>query len=463
MSASPSSDGASLAQQALERAKAIAAKLSGTVPGADASGGPAKRRRWDEPNAATDPADDSAKRAKAFAASATNGSSASATNNSGPVSLHEKRMWIATTEERPAQHYVLHLTDHLSVLNESNGIEADASNSITAKLLGKGTDEPVIPGLPQLALHILLTAPSHQQLTTAAARIQTWIDEADRAEPLNYSEQAIAVRPSLQEQSRTGAGGSYRPASVAQLIHGNAGASHDTPFTHEITIGVPHSVVGFIIGRGGSTLAQIQASTGVSVQIQKENELEPGQTQRQITLSAHDEQSLQDGQRQIEKLVREKCGPMAGASGLGFTKKNLYDAKLEEAISAGHAHVTLHVPEDDVGLVIGKQGTTIRHIQETTGCHVQVMPPDSSSDERDGGKETSKEAPTRTVHVTHPTEQGAQEAKSMIEGILKSKPPSHGGGGNFGGSNAITVQVAVRLIGLRFSKSCLWSLCVVAN
>ncbi|GKY95065.1 hypothetical protein MPSEU_000470700 [Mayamaea pseudoterrestris] len=440
-----SADSSTLAQQALERAKAIAAKLSGTVPNADANGGLTKRRRWDEPTGSSSnnetADDDETKRAKITAA---------AINSNSSAVQHEKRIWITTTVERPAQHYVLHLSDQLQELNDSNGVESDEASNISAKLLGKGTDEAVVPGWPQLPLHILLTAPTHQRLTEVAATIQKWIDVADAEPALNYSEQSLAVRNEATH-GNTGAADSYRPASVAQLIHGNPYANSDAPLTNQITFGVPHSVVGYIIGRGGSTLAQLQATTGVSVQIQKETDLEPGQTDRQITLSAPDEASLENGKRQIEKLVREKCGPtaMGGAAGLGFTKKHMYDAKIQEAIAAGHAHMTIQVPEDDVGLVIGKQGATIRHIQESSGCNVQVMPAESNESKIEDGRDkgdANYSRPTRAVHITHPTEHGAQAAKSMIEELLANKPHSHGGGGGGyygGGSSNITIQVAI--------------------
>jgi KH domain len=66
----------------------------------------------------------------------------------------------------------------------------------------------------------------------------------------------------------------YRPAPVASLIH-NTGIAVGATLLEE-QIGVPNGIVGFIIGRGGESIASMQARTGCKVQIQKENEMQPG-------------------------------------------------------------------------------------------------------------------------------------------------------------------------------------------
>lgn len=99
---------------------------------------------------------------------------------------------------------------------------------------------------------------------------------------------------------------------------------------------------------------------------------------------------------------------------------------LQEALQAGHHHIELDVPDADVGLIIGKQGMTIRSIQEQTGANVQVPPsqPDSS---------------TRTLHITHPTPNGTEQAKLMIQNILATKVQH-----SSGSSTSIQVAVSMR-------------------
>jgi predicted RNA-binding protein YlqC (UPF0109 family) len=177
---------------------------------------------------------------------------------------------------------------------------------------------------------------------------------------------------------------SYRPATVAQLIAGSTGptfSADDGPLIEE-TIHVPNGLVGFIIGKGGETITMLQARTGAKVQIQKEQDLQPGQTHRVIILQATEQEPIDRVRRMIEKMVEERVrasgGKMGGGSssgsgtssghygpggtnsndgkaGLGFTPPaNSVEAKVQEALAEGHKLVVVEVPDADVGMIIGK-------------------------------------------------------------------------------------------------------------
>jgi far upstream element-binding protein len=175
---------------------------------------------------------------------------------------------------------------------------------------------------------------------------------------------------------------------------------------------VPTGVVGFIIGRGGENITAMQAQTGVKVQIQKEHELVPGQTTRTILLQGATQESIDACKRIIEAKVQERVrsynanqSSLQGATGLGGSGK---DPKVEMALAAGHQLVEVQVPDADVGLIIGKMGATIKHIQATTGAAVQV--PHAVPGEA-----------TRLLQITHPSREGAEQAKRMVQELLDSK------------------------------------------
>lgn len=253
-----------------------------------------------------------------------------------------------------------------------------------------------------------------------------------------------------------GANGSYRPATVAQMIGNPHAAGADMPVGDwpSEEIHVPNGVVGFIIGRGGETITSMQARTGAKVQIQKENELQPGQTMRIITVSAPTADQLEQCKTMITSMVDDRVraagGSPGGAGGFGRRTSGTVggpglgmqskDAKVQQALDQGHVLKTVEVPDADVGLIIGKGGSTIQDIQGRTGASIQI-PPSANADN----------TAIRTVSITHPTDQGAQEAATMIESILASKKShqnSYGnnGGGMAGGGGAgaqTTIQVAV--------------------
>jgi far upstream element-binding protein len=232
--------------------------------------------------------------------------------------------------------------------------------------------------------------------------------------------------------SRFASNSAYRPATVAQLISSNPiHAALDGEDLIEETVNVPNGVVGFLIGRGGETISSMQARSGCKVQIQKEHELVPGQTHRVITLQATSQEAIDQCREMIESMVQDRIRAAGGSASSNGPK----DVKVQEALAAGHALVQVDVPDADVGLIIGKAGATIKAIQEQTGAQVQI-PPSGSSEKPD----------TRTVSITHPTEEGAMMAKRRIEDLLNSKPsfsqqekrPSTG--------PQITIQIMVRML-----------------
>ena len=113
----------------------------------------------------------------------------------------------------------------------------------------------------------------------------------------------------------------YIPQPVASLI-GNGGGGHYGPspgndqFVEE-KIGVPNGVVGYLIGRGGENIISMQRKSGCKVQIQKEHEMEPGSRQRVITLTADNRDGIDSARGIIEAMVQEKVA-QAGGSGIGM-------------------------------------------------------------------------------------------------------------------------------------------------
>jgi transcription antitermination factor NusA-like protein len=393
------------AEEALERAKMIAARLTGADPTSSSEGSSSRKRsRWgltaEEPQAPLE-------MARLVAAKL------SSTVQSKPNEADEtiqKRIWIKTTRERPPKHFRLFLEDKLQY------------PGVTVELQGRGaSDQPPLPGVPEQPLHIVLSGSDKTLIDQVDLSLDVLLQQAEQEPPLVPPEDPDAI----VDQSRAlavvrNASSSYRPASVAQLI-GQANLPTDGGDWIDEDVLVPNGVVGFIIGRGGENIASMQARTGAKVQIQKEHELQPGQTQRTITLSAPTQQAIDECREIIMKMVREK----ASAFGVSLSKD---ERLLKEALDAGHALVTVQVPDADVGLVIGKGGATIKAIQEQTGANIQVPP---SADVNDATK--------RTISITHPDKAGALAAKERIESLLKNMP-SYGSG-----EEQITIQIQVSM------------------
>lgn len=419
------------AEEAIERAKAIAARLSGestaappaaqssaldiaaaaqaalastTLPASDGSSG--KRKRWGVDGASGEALpglEDAAKRMK------------------GGAEPQQRRVWVSTNT-RPASHFMLYLGQG----DKLEGIASQLHPDLKIELKGRGSSRtPLPPGMPEEPLHVLVEG-DPSVVIQAESMVEDLLRQAETA-----ALQQDAIEPAgstYQAPSASSATPGYTPAPVAALIHGHSAAPTEML---EEQIGVPNGLVGFIIGRGGENITSMQARSGCKVQIQKEHEMMPGQTQRVITLTAPTKESIDMCRGLIESMVADRIRTTNSSATLGSamsTGGNPQQIKLNEALGAGHSLVTVRVPDSDVGLIIGSKGTTIRSIQDRSGANIQipqVADPDNPT--------------VRTVSITHPHVEGANVAKQLIEELLASKAQQNQSG------PYTSIQVAVSL------------------
>ena len=326
-----------------------------------------------------------------------------ASNHTPSSDVTVKRLWVTVNHERPAAHYVAYLTPKLRpIVAHANGhtddpaITADPDatqedahendddddgTKLRIVFKGKGsTNIPPLPGVPEEPLHIYMTGPKALVEATTTA-IDDLIHEASHAEPLieaviaAQQAQELALITTMESiQTNT-----YKPMSVTSLIHGNSNTDvkdgsllalpadrlaaallHGTTAALTQEMEVPNHVVGTIIGRGGETIASIQAQTNCKLQIQKEQDMVPGQVHRIITMSANSQAAIDACQSIVQSLVNERIQKMnAGGNHYQGNNNNassnivLLDGST---VPSHHSLVEVLVPDADVGLVIGKMG-----------------------------------------------------------------------------------------------------------
>jgi len=355
--------------EALLKAKEIAAKLTGNEEGAGT-----KRKRWGVTPEEPTPE----KKAKSFTA--------------------QQRLWIST-KNKPASHFRVYWERNSTML--SNQV---SGGDIQLTLKGRGSSKEAAPmGVPEEPLHLLIEGPSDERCDQAIMLLeQIFLEKAEHADLLEDDEPDAAPPVATPTASK----GGYTPAPVAALIHNNGIPTGGELLEEQI--GVPNGVVGYIIGRGGESIASMQAKTQCKVQIQREHDMNPGQTQRVITLQASTKDAIAACREIIENMVRERSHSTSAPQGPPVS--NNQDSKLQEAIDAGHILVKVQVPDSDVGLIIGKSGSTIKGVQDRSGANIQI-PQQGDADNPN----------IRTVNITHPHADGAKLAKQLIEDILGSK------------------------------------------
>ncbi len=177
---------------------------------------------------------------------------------------------------------------------------------------------------------------------------------------------------------------------------------------------VPNTAVGTIIGRKGETIRALQIKTGATVQIQRDTDIAPGSTTREITLVGQPDQ-VAAAKRDIDLLVRNIDNPGSVPQDQLITSL----MRRPEERHGGHgghggpggSGFTIYVPHPAVGLIIGRGGQTIKMIQQQTGVRLQI-----SRDET---------TPQREVTLIGPPD-AIGYARSMIDGYVNQHYQSTG-------------------------------------
>ncbi|XP_007019886.2 PREDICTED: far upstream element-binding protein 2 [Theobroma cacao] len=176
---------------------------------------------------------------------------------------------------------------------------------------------------------------------------------------------------------------------------------------------VPNAKVGVLIGKAGDTIRYLQYNSGAKIQIMRDADADREAPTRPVeiigTLS-----SIMKAEKLINAVIAEADAggsPSLVARGLATTQ------------AAGAAdHIEIQVPNEKVGLIIGRGGETIKGLQTRSGARIQLIP--QHLPEGDGSKE-------RIVRVTGDKKQ-IEIAREMIKDVMNQtvRPSPLSGGFN---------------------------------
>ena len=130
---------------------------------------------------------------------------------------------------------------------------------------------------------------------------------------------------------------------------------------------IPNSMVGIVIGKGGESITKLMAQSGANMQIEKEHEMMPGETMRKISLRGRQE-NCEDLKRRVEDVVANQQAKDSGRIG-GTQPGGGSNATKEQNFPF---IMKAPVPNDRVGIIIGRQGATIKMIQDRTQTNIQI-------------------------------------------------------------------------------------------
>ncbi|MQL89899.1 hypothetical protein Taro_022473, partial [Colocasia esculenta] len=175
-------------------------------------------------------------------------------------------------------------------------------------------------------------------------------------------------------------------------------------------IEIPNARVGVIIGKSGETIKYLQLQSGAKIQVTRDAEADPNSQTRSVELTGTTEQ-VTKAEQLINDVLKEA---EAGGSGI-------ISARKFGSTQVGSEQFVMIVPNNKVGLVIGKGGETIKNMQAKSGARIQIiplhLPPGDPSTER-------------TVQIDGTKEQ-LESAKQLVNEVISEnrvRNPSMGGG-----------------------------------
>ncbi|KAJ9665554.1 hypothetical protein H2201_004245 [Coniosporium apollinis] len=187
-------------------------------------------------------------------------------------------------------------------------------------------------------------------------------------------------------QANRGGSGGGRGGGRGDQNKGNQPALREGE--NSVQIMVPDRTVGLIIGRGGETIRDLQERSGCHVNIVGENKsingLRPVNLIGTPQAAAHAKELIMeivdsDTRTQMQGNQQRDSGRGGGHSSHGNDSYGGSDGgnnKINDTIS---------VPSESVGMIIGKGGETIKEMQNSTGCKINVSQATGPDVEREIG------------------------------------------------------------------------------
>ncbi|XP_022861691.1 far upstream element-binding protein 2-like [Olea europaea var. sylvestris] len=214
-----------------------------------------------------------------------------------------------------------------------------------------------------------------------------------------------------QEESR----GEIQEPSVEVLREGEVLIVDQQPGSESQVLSqkmeVPNDKVGVLIGKAGDTIRSLQDNSGAKIQIVRDADADPRSISRPVELIGTLENITK-----AEKLIKDVIAEADAGGSPSLVARGFNTVQA----AAGGEQLEIQVPNEKVGLIIGKGGETIKNLQTRSGARIQLIP--QHLPEGDQSKD-------RTVRVTGNKKQ-IEMASEMMKEVMNQtvRPSSHSGG-----------------------------------
>ncbi|KAI1499421.1 hypothetical protein F5X99DRAFT_389884 [Biscogniauxia marginata] len=187
---------------------------------------------------------------------------------------------------------------------------------------------------------------------------------------------------------------------------------------------VPDRTVGLIIGRGGETIRDLQERSGCHINIVGESKSVNGL--RPVNLIGPQNAAAQ-AKELILEIVDSDSRNVNNNNDGNKNRPQKSDHSRDSAQGGGEKiNDSIYVPSEAVGMIIGKGGETIREMQNSTGCKINVSQSSGPGEvEREIGLVGSRDAINRAK----------QAIEDKVDAVRQKNTNGGGGGGARGGRN----------------------------
>ncbi|CAL5414315.1 unnamed protein product [Camellia sinensis] len=215
------------------------------------------------------------------------------------------------------------------------------------------------------------------------------------------------ANPQLESALEEPSGGELQePPSAEVPQQGDFSSAEEQPVSETQTMSrkmeVPNNKVGVLIGKAGDTIRFLQINSGAKIQITRDGEADPYSSTRPVELIGTLE-NINKAEKLIKDVIEEAdAGGSPALVARGFSTVQ----------AAGAAdQILIQVPNEKVGVIIGKGGETIKSLQTRSGARIQLIP--QHLPEGDQSKE-------RTVRVSGDKKQ-IEMAREMIKEVMSQR------------------------------------------
>ena len=183
-----------------------------------------------------------------------------------------------------------------------------------------------------------------------------------------------------------------------------------------VRVVVPNASCGAVIGKGGATIRRFQEDSGANIKLSSQDRMLPGVTDRVLTVTG-DAANVLRAIANVAAALSEDEGYLPHAKRpSAFLASSPGPAPRGPARGGGpkpgEVSVTVAVPDEHIGAVLGKGGRTISEIQVASGVRIKVS---DRGDFIPG---------TRNRSVTlFGTEEGTRAAQALLAQKLSSPGP----------------------------------------